>query len=94
MMHAQCKHNHHTLPQCFRAAGVGFCPHGRSRQVSLMSLVPRAYSLLCRYLLEEVRTRVETEDDEVRAAGRTYRTPRRLPPPFSRGGPLSRDLAA
>ena len=43
-----------------------------------MSSVSRAYSLLCRYLLEEVRTRVETEDDEVRAAGLTYRTPRRL----------------
>ena len=43
-----------------------------------MSSMSRAYSLLCRYLPEEVRTRVETKDDEVRAAGRTYRTPRTL----------------
>ena len=43
-----------------------------------MSSMSRTYSLPCRYLLEEVRIRVETKDDVVRAAGRTYRTPRRL----------------
>ena len=53
-------------------------PLGGSRHVSAWCSVSRACSLLCPYLLEEVRTRVETEDEEVRAAGRTYRTPRRL----------------
>ena len=53
-------------------------PLGGSRHVSAWCSVSRACSLLRPYLLEEVRTRVETEDDEVRAAGRTYRTPRRL----------------
>ena len=52
-------------------------PLGGSRHVSAWCSVCRA-SLLCPYLLEEVRTRVETDDEEVRAAGRTYRTPRRL----------------
>ena len=54
------------------------CPLGGSRRVSAWCSVSRARSLLCPYLLEEVRTRVDSEDDEVRAAGRTYRTPRRL----------------
>ena len=53
-------------------------PLGSSRHVSAWCSVSRACSLLCPYLLEEVRTRVETDDEEVRAAGRTYRTPRRL----------------
>ena len=53
-------------------------PLGGSRHVSAWCSVSRACSLLCPYLLEEVRTRVETDDEEVRAAGRTYRTPRRL----------------
>ena len=64
--------------QCVGAVGgMTSLPYGGSRQVSPMSSVSRAYSLLCRYLPEEVPTRVETEDEEVRAAGRTYRTPRR-----------------
>ena len=54
------------------------CPLGGSRHVSAWCSVSRACSLLCPYLLEEVRTRVDSEDEEVRAAGRTYRTPRRL----------------
>ena len=54
------------------------CPLGGSRHVSAWCSVSRACSLLCPYLLEEVRTRVESEDEEVRVAGRTYRTPRRL----------------
>ena len=54
------------------------CPLGGSRRVSAWCSVSRACSLLCPYLLEKVRTRVDSEDDEVRAAGRTYRTPRRL----------------
>ena len=66
--------------------GKGSAPHdlqpllplGGSRHVSAWCLVSRACSLLCPYLPEEVRTRVETDDEEVRAAGRTYRTPRRL----------------
>ena len=53
-------------------------PLGGSRHVSAWCSVSRACSLLCPYLLEEVRTRVETDDEEVRAAGRTYHTPRRL----------------
>ena len=53
-------------------------PLGGGRHVSAWCSVSRACSLLGPYLLEEVRTRVETEDEEVRAAGRTYRTPRRL----------------
>ena len=53
-------------------------PLGGSRHVSAWCPVSRACSLLCPYLLQEVRTRVETDDEEVRAAGRTYRTPRRL----------------
>ena len=53
-------------------------PLGGSRHVSAGCSVSRACSLLCPYLLEEVHTRVETDDEEVRAAGRTYRTPRRL----------------
>ena len=53
-------------------------PLGGSRHVSAWCSVSRACSLLCPYLLEEVRTRVETDDEEVRAAGRTYRTPRKL----------------
>ena len=60
---------------------MGVCflvTHGGSRLVSAESSVARACSLLCPYLLEEVRARVETEDEEVRAAGRTYRSPRRL----------------
>ena len=54
------------------------CPLSGSRHVSAWCLVSRACSLLCPYLLEEVRTRVDSEDEEMRAAGRTYRTPRRL----------------
>ena len=57
-------------------------PLGGSRHVSAWCSVSRACSLLCPYLLEEVRTRVETDDEEVRAAGRTYRTPRRLLAPL------------
>ena len=53
-------------------------PLGRSRHVSAWCSVSRACSPRCPYLLEEVRTRVEKDDEEVRAAGRTYRTPRRL----------------
>ena len=53
-------------------------PLGGSRHVSAWCSVSRACSLLCPYLLEEVRTRVETEDEEARAAGWAYRTPRRL----------------
>ena len=53
-------------------------PLGCSRHVSAWCSVSRACSLLCPYLLEEVRTRVETDDEEVRAAGRTYCTPERL----------------
>ena len=53
-------------------------PLGGSRDVSAWCSVSRACSVLCPYLLEEVRTRVETDDEEVRATGRTYRTPRRL----------------
>ena len=53
-------------------------PLGGSRHVSAWCSVSRACSLLCPYLLEDVRNRVETDDEEVRAAGRTYRTPRRL----------------
>ena len=52
--------------------------YGGGRLVSSESSVARACSLLCAYLLEEVHTRVEAEDEEVQAAGRTYRTPRRL----------------
>ena len=76
---------------------MSFCPHGGSRPVSLMSSVSRAYSLLCHYLLEEVPARVETEDDDVRAAGRTYRTPRRLLVPSAtlvKGRALCRHQAA
>ena len=51
---------------------------GGSRHVCAWCSVYRACSLLCPYVLEEVRTRSETDDEEVRAAGRTYRTPRRL----------------
>ena len=66
--------------------GIGSAPQDHqpllplrgSRHVSAWCSVSRACSLLCPYLLEEVRTRVETEDEEVRAAGETYRTPRRL----------------
>ena len=70
-----------------RAGGgrqVGICilfTHGGSRLVSAESSVARACSLLCPYLLDEVRTREETEDEEVRAARRTYRKPRRLVAP-------------
>ena len=53
-------------------------PLGGSRHVSAWCSVSCACSLLCPYLLEEVHTRVETEGEEVRVAGRTYRTPRRL----------------
>ena len=53
-------------------------PLGGSRRVSAWCSVSRAFSSLCPYLLKEVRTRVGTEDEAVRAAGRTYRTPRRL----------------
>ena len=53
-------------------------PLGGSRHISAWCSVSRACSLLCPYLLEEVRTRVETDDEEVRAAGRTSRTLRRL----------------
>ena len=72
-------------------------PLGGSRHVSARCSVSRACSLMCPYLLEQVRTRVETDDEEVRAAGRTYRTPRcvlRHPPPWSRGGPLFRHPTA
>ena len=66
--------------------GIGSAPQdhqpllslGGSRHGSESCSVSRACSLLCPYLLEEERTRVETEDEEVRAAGRTYRTRRRL----------------
>ena len=75
--------------------GITSLPYGGSRQVSLMSSVSRAYSLLCRYLLEEVRTRMETEDEEVRATV-TVRLEGflRHPPPESRVGPLFRHLTA
>ena len=82
-MQARCEHAWHdhalslgcgSLPQFHRP----FLPLGGSRHVSVMCSVSRACSLLCPYLLEEVHTRVETEDEEVRATGRTYRTPRRL----------------
>ena len=53
-------------------------PLGGSRHVSAWCSVSRACSLPCPYLLEQVRTRVETDDEKVRAAGRNYRTPRRL----------------
>ena len=52
--------------------------HGGSRHISSNPSVARACSLLCPYLLEQVHTRVESEDEEARAAGRTYRTPPRL----------------
>ena len=69
-----------------RLHGIGSAPQdlqpllplGGSRHVSAWCSVSRACYLLCPYLLEEVRTRVETDDEEVRAAGRPYRTPRRL----------------
>ena len=51
---------------------------GGSRRISALASVSLARSLLWPYLLEEVRTRVEMEDEEVRAVGRTYCTPRRL----------------
>ena len=53
-------------------------PLGGSRHVSAWCSVSRACWLLCPYLLEEVLTRVETDDEEVWAAGRTFRTPQRL----------------
>ena len=53
-------------------------PLGGSRHISARCSVSRACSLLCPYLLEEVRTWVDSEDEELRAAGRTYRTPRRF----------------
>ena len=52
--------------------------HGGSHLGTAESSVARGCSLRCPYLLEEVRTRLETEAEEVRGAGRTYRTPRRL----------------
>ena len=68
-------------------------PLGGSRHVSAWCSVSRACSPLCPYLLEEVRTRMEADDEEVRAAGRTYRTPRRLLAPSAAlvegGGPVS-----
>ena len=68
-------------------------PLGGSRHVSAWCSVSHACSLLCPYLLEEVRTRVETDDVEVRATGRTYRTPRRLHAPSAAlvegGAPVS-----
>ena len=51
---------------------------GGRRLVSAESPLALACSLLWPYLPEEVSTRVDTEDEEVRAAGRTYHTPRRL----------------
>ena len=72
------------LPALLRGIGSApqdhqpLLPLGGSRHVSAWCSVSRACSLLCPYLPEEVRTRVETDDEEVRAAGRTYRTPRRL----------------
>ena len=51
---------------------------GGSRHVTAWCSVSRGCSLLCPYLLEEVCTRSEMDDEEVRAAGRTYRAPRRL----------------
>ena len=52
--------------------------YGGSRHVSPMSSVSHACSLGCQYLLEELRTRVETQNEEVRATGRTYHTAGRL----------------
>ena len=73
------------LPALFHGIGPApqddhqpLLPLGGGRHVSAWCSVSRACSLLCPYLPEEVRTRVETDDEEVRAAGRTYRTPRRL----------------
>ena len=71
--------------------GIGSAPHdlqpllplGGSRHVSAWCSLSRASSLLCPYLLEEVRTRAETDDEEVRAARRIYRTPRRLLAPYA-----------
>ena len=51
---------------------------GSSCLALLLTSLTLACSLLCPYLLEEVCTRVETEDEEVRALGSTCRTPRRL----------------
>ena len=82
-MQALCEHAWHDDAL---SLGLGSSPQchlplpslGGSRHVSAMCSVSRACSLLCPYLLEEVHTGLETEDEEVRAAGRTYRTPRRL----------------
>ena len=55
-----------------RGHQVGICllvTHGGSRLVSADSSLARACSLLCPYIPEDVRTRVPTVDDEVRAAG-------------------------
>ena len=59
---------------------------GGSRLALFLTSVTLACSLLCPYLLEEVRIRVETEDEEGQAVGRTYRTPRRLFVPSTGGG--------
>ena len=82
-MQACCQHYAGTMrgtEPCIGASGGSHCfsIYSGSRHVSPVSSVSHACSLLCQYLLEEVRTRVETEYEEVRAAGRTYRTPRRL----------------
>ena len=82
-VHARCEHVWHddalslgcgSIPQVLRP----LLPLGGSRHVSARCSVSRACSLLCPYLLEEVHTWVESEDEEVRVVGRTYRTPRRL----------------
>ena len=79
---AQCGHDAGTLrgtePCVGAMGGSNFLPTYGGRHVSSMSSVPHACSLVCPYLLAEVRTRLETEDEEVRAAGRTYPTPRGL----------------
>ena len=62
------------IPQFLRP----LLPFGGSRHVSARCSVSRACSLLFPYLLDDVHTRVETEDEEVRAVGTNYRTPRRL----------------
>ena len=52
--------------------------HGGRLLVSAEPPMTCACSLLWPYLLEEVRTRVGLVDDEARAAGRPYSTPRSL----------------
>ena len=65
---------------CVRAGGGSrfLATYGGSRHLPPMSSMSRACSLMCQYLLEEVHTWLETENEEVRAAGRIYGTPGRL----------------